>query len=147
MLAFLRQMAFQHLLPANFLARFSADTTSPRRGRKLYVWDKKTSRVFCAPAAKIAAKHNFYTLTQRENSRDLVDDIWQKYEANLAEALDMLIEGTVDATTWTRTLVPFVASLFLSGEDFDQKLEERLLQPYLQSTTPTEHESWSSNVC
>jgi hypothetical protein len=61
--------------------------------------------------------------------------VWTKYEQRLARALDELSatrQGTttgpktISAKTWLRVLVPFVTSLFVRGEEFSARYEERM---------------------
>jgi hypothetical protein len=121
-------MPLQHYLPATYLAFFSADlSTLPRRRRILAVGDKKRRTTFSAPAGKLGARNDFYTFTSAERTRpNLVDSVWEAYEGRLAEAIDSLIDGTLSANVWTRTLVPFVAGTLVRGFDFNVRFERRL---------------------
>ena len=123
-------MPLHHYLPATFLASFSSDSsTLPRRNRRLYVGDVKKKRVFSAPASKVGAVNNLYTVVSRIGANadpEVVDRIWSDYERELAEAIKLLIAGKVDARTWARVLVPFVSCLFVRGLDFNERFDRRM---------------------
>src|SRR5829696_8082619 len=120
-------MPLHHYLPATFLASFSLDSAPPsRRKRRLYVGDKQEDRVYRTSAAKVAAIRNLYTLVATEYDTEMVDKIWTDYERNLHKAMTLLIGGEVDAETWVRVLVPFVACMLVRGPDFDKRFERRI---------------------
>jgi tetratricopeptide (TPR) repeat protein len=121
----------QHYLPATFLASFSLDLETPRRrNRRLYVGDKREDRVFRTRAENVAAINDFYTLVTAELESDvgpgMVDSVWTQYERDLSEAITLLINGGVDARTWIRVLVPFVACMLVRGPDFNTRFEGRM---------------------
>lgn len=116
-----------HYLPATFLASFSSDLSSfPRRNRPLSVGDKHEDRVFRTSASNVAAINNLYTLIATNKSPELIENLWAEYEANLDEAIKLLIAGSVNAKTWIRILVPFIACMLVRGPDFDQRFERRI---------------------
>lgn len=123
-------MPLHHYLSATFLASFSPDSsTLPRRSRHLYVGNKREKRVFSAPASRVGAEKNLYTVTSRIASSydpELVDRTWSEYEGKLHEAIELLIAGEVDARTWARVLVPFVSCLFVRGPDFNKRFDRRM---------------------
>ena len=50
---------------------------------------------------------------------DMIDQVWQAYENRLNLCVNALISSTdeIDARIWSRTLVPFVAGLFVRNPD------------------------------
>jgi len=119
-------MAFQHYLPATFLACFSTDTTPERRQRMLTVGDTTEGRVFTASASNVCGVNNLYTLTEETYNQNLVDNTWTFYEKGLAPALEQLINQTLTCQIWANTLVPFVTGLLIRGPDFNERFDERL---------------------
>lgn len=124
-------MPLQHYLPATFIAAFSNANTFPRRDRKLIAGNMQTKRCFTSRASQLAAINNFYTLKDKAQpwyriSPNAIDNVWFGYEENLSAAIEALINGTIDASTWARSLVPFIASLFVRGPDFNRRFEARL---------------------
>jgi hypothetical protein len=119
-------MAFQHYMPASFLARFSSETeTEPKRKRALWVLNKRTKNLFCANAGSICGVNDMFAVGQPHDP-NLVDQMWSGYEPRLYDALDALIARRLDALEWLRTLVPFVSALFVRGMDFDNRFNSRL---------------------
>lgn len=123
-------MSMHHHLPATFLATFSTDTSTPeRRKRLLWAGEKEESgagRAFRAPAAKLGAEKNLYTVLAAGHNPEMVDDTWTGYEGRLAHAAERLLAGSVDARTWARVLVPFVACMVVRGPDFSGRFGRRL---------------------
>ena len=118
-------MPLHHYLPATYLAAFSADNGFPRRDRKLAIADKVTGRIYRKSAAHVGAIKNFYTVAGTDDP-EMIDRIWGDYEAQLARAIGQLIDRHVDAKTWARVLVPFVACMLVRGPDFNERFEGRL---------------------
>jgi tetratricopeptide (TPR) repeat protein len=126
-------MPLHHYLPASFIARFSIDNkTKMSRDRKVVVGDKKTQRCFSSPASKIGCINNLYTLVDNSSSPELVDQTWKEYERKLPAAVDNLIRGNVDAETWARVLVPFVACMLVRGPDFKERFNRRFPPEFQQ---------------
>src|SRR4051794_39879699 len=120
-------MPLHHYLPATFLAAFSADTsTEPRRDRPLWAGDKGQHKTFRAQAAKLGAENNLYTLVAEQHDPQMVDETWKDYERGLSNAVGELIAGGVDARTWARILVPFVACMLVRGPDFADRFGRRM---------------------
>jgi tetratricopeptide (TPR) repeat protein len=120
-------MPLHHYLPAAFLASFSADTsTDPRRERTLCAGDKRRHKTFRAPAARLGAENNLYTLVTEQYAPQMVDETWREYERGLSNAIEALIAGRVDARTWTRVLIPFVACMLVRGPDFAERFGRRM---------------------
>lgn len=120
-------MPLHHYLPATFLAEFSLDkVTFPRRNRQLIVGNKDEERVFRTSAVNVAAINNLYTLVESRGNPELIEKTWADFEGNLTEAIYLLIAGRLDARSWIRILVPFVASMLVRGPDFNRRFERRL---------------------
>ncbi|MBI2759359.1 MAG: DUF4238 domain-containing protein [Chloroflexi bacterium] len=120
-------MPLHHYLPASFLGRFSADLqTEPARDRSLIVGDKKNQRRFEARASKVGCINNLYTLVDDSQLHpNTIDQTWGEYERNLPVAIDKLIHRNVDAESWARVLVPFVACMLVRGPDFSERFDQR----------------------
>ena len=129
-------MTLHHYLPATYLANFSADTHFPRRSRTLAVGDKRSGQIFITAAANVAAVHNLYTLSPGNLDSQMVDEIWSDYEGGLADAIEQLINRTLDVITWARILVPFVTCLFVRGPEFAIRFDTRLRQQGLLGLRP-----------
>ncbi|MFV2045615.1 MAG: tetratricopeptide repeat protein, partial [Anaerolineales bacterium] len=56
----------------------------------------------------------------------MIDRTWTEYEGQLHTAIADLVNGQVDARTWIRVLVPFVACMLVRGPDFDKRYERRM---------------------
>jgi Protein of unknown function (DUF4238) len=128
----------QHFLPATYLACFSTDDGFPRRRRRLAQGDRVTGDCIRTAAANLAKITDLYTLEERQDNPNVVDDIWSEYEKRLSECIDQLIGGTISAMDWAAVLVPFVTCLLVRGPDFDERLNDRLISfgldsQYLQS--------------
>ncbi len=121
--------AKQHYLPASFIGRFSNEKKGSLRERTVWMLEKGTSRFVEKKAEDIGYLVNFYLLNGTQtipNSK--VDDIWGEYEKKLDSALTALSDfrqNSIDANTWLRVLVPFVASLFVRGPEFVDRFNER----------------------
>lgn len=99
------------------------------RQRHVWVHRSKQGRVIKDKAENIGYINQYYTLRQLDPPR-LVDDAWAQYERKLTSALNELADPTVssvDGLVWLRTLVPFVAGIFVRGPDFVHKYEGPIL--------------------
>lgn len=122
-------MPLDHYLPATFLASFSQELCQPRRKSLLAVGDViKKREPRWDKAENLAARNNFYT-TDNVDPR-IIDKIWLGYESTFDSAVNALIGGNIDALTWARTLVPFVAAMLVRGPDFNTRFESR---PFIRS--------------
>jgi hypothetical protein len=131
-------MPLHHYLPASFIARFSSDMRKvPARNKRIYVADKRNQTLFPSPAEKAGCINNLYTLAHPHIGPEEIDQTWTEYERRLPTAIDSLINNTVDAATWTRVLVPFVACMLVRGPDFEDRFFERF---------PPEHRRELSNL-
>jgi hypothetical protein len=82
--------------------------------------------VFQAQAAGLGAENNLYALVAAGHDPKLVDKTWTKYERELSDAIASLVAGGVDAATWARVLVPFVACMLVRGPDFGGRFGRRM---------------------
>lgn len=122
-------MARDHYLPAVFLARFSGDKTFPMRERRVWILRSGRTQARRERVENIGLVNNMYRLRDYIYP-DVVDTTWQGYEKRLGEALDILVDPSVpsvDAETWLRVLAPFVAGLFVRGQDFTRRYESQEL--------------------
>jgi hypothetical protein len=118
-------MPYHHYLPATYLASFSYDDNKNHRARKIFVGDKSSMGCFKSAIGKTAGINNLYALVSGDDA-NIIEDMWSKYETQLSNAIEKLIDGTIDAVLWTRILVPFIASLFVRTTNFDTRFENRL---------------------
>lgn len=121
-------MPLHHYLPATFLANFSLESGKlPRRDRAIFVGDKKSKDIFEVTAGNAGAINNLYTLLDYKKDPETIDKIWADYEAMLHRTIPRLIVGyDLDAKTWLRLLVPFVACMLVRGPDFNIRFENRI---------------------
>lgn len=125
--ATLHLMPLHHYLPATYLASFSKDLSLPRRDRVIAIGDKRSKRVFSAPAARVGAIRDFYTLVSApKDDPQLLEKIWAQYETDLADAVERLVSRSPDALTWAHVLVPFITGLLVRGPDFNERFEARI---------------------
>jgi tetratricopeptide (TPR) repeat protein len=121
-------MVLQHYLPATYLAGFSHQSILPSRDRIIFVGDKQSGKIFKSKAANVGGINNLYTLldqTKEGNSID-IDLIWEKYETRLESAKEELIGRSVNASEWSRVLIPFASGLLIRGPDFIKRFNARL---------------------
>lgn len=122
-------MAKDHYLPAALIGRFSNETTSPARDRRIYV--ARADKVFAAKAESVGYVKDLYTLDPTGPPAPDVDRIVSGYEPNLPTALDLLERSSpVPLKVWLRTLVPWAASLFVRGADFGPRYSRRLRREF-----------------
>ena len=120
-------MPFDHYVPATYLARFSVDSTEPRRKRRVWAIDKSDGRVFRSPVENICGQNNLYSV-DRSNPR-IIDEMWG-YEGQLNDALDELVAGTISARMWLGVLVNFVAALLARGKEFHDRFQRRFVHGF-----------------
>jgi hypothetical protein len=111
-------MPRHHYLPAVYLGNFSSESKTKLRSRHLFVKDLSNDRIFYTKIENIGCIKNIYT--------EIVDSIWAVYETDLHKAIQCLINGTLNATTWARILVPFVAGILVRGPEFDARFNKRI---------------------
>jgi tetratricopeptide (TPR) repeat protein len=121
-------MPKHHYLPATFLANFSLDTEKqPRRKSVIFQGDKKTKEIKEVTAESVGKINNLYTLLDYKKDPETIDKIWKDYEYKLNITIPRLIVGhDLDAKTWIRFLVPFVACMLVRGPDFNIRFENRI---------------------
>jgi tetratricopeptide (TPR) repeat protein len=120
-------MPLHHYLPATFLSNFSLDeNTIPRRKRKIFVGDKKSKNIFPVSCENAGAINNLYTRLYYKKDPEFIEKIWGNYETKLHIAIPRLITGDLDAKTWIRFLVPFVACMLVRGPDFNVRFKNRI---------------------
>jgi hypothetical protein len=126
----LRHVARDHYVPALVLGRFSRDTVSRLRERRLFVC--REGKVFQAKAGTIGLVNRLYDVTSTGlilpagvmDPRS-VDPIINGYEPELPAALNQLDDGAqIPLQPWLRVLVPFVATMFARGKDFGLRFEQ-----------------------
>lgn len=123
-------MAKDHFIPASLIARFSEETDGEVRRRKVWVARSNGSR------AKVRAESVGYANGLYDVDQDMfptrghraVDDIWGSYEPQLSRVLDRLIDGSVTATEWVDTLLPFVAAPFGRDRGYKERVAGRLVR-------------------
>ena len=125
-------MANDHYIPAALIGRFSTETAGRSRQRKIWALERdKQSVARNGKAEKYGAEQDFYDLimSQHAHMPQVVDKTWLAYENHLGTVLDVLRATTdryaIDAHSWLTVLVPFVASLFVRGPDFNERYEAR----------------------
>lgn len=121
-------MAKDHFIPAALLGRFSEDETGPLRERVLHVVSRHTGGR-CATAASIGYKKGLYDVDRDSfpaSHGRAIDKLWDVYEPQLPRVLDDLIDGTLSASDWIRTLVPFVAATFARDRSYEARVVARL---------------------
>lgn len=118
-------MSKQHYLPATYIAFFSSDNFSSRRDRKIHVGFKDSENIIEVNAGHICKIKNYYDFTVN-NLHLSIDNNWSYFEGELEMAVDLLANRNLSAFTWASVLVPFVASLFIRGPDFENRLYGRI---------------------
>jgi hypothetical protein len=119
-------MSRQHYIPATYLASFSSQNTAPRRKRIIAQGDRKTGQVIETSAENVAYVKDLYTLVGPDADPKMVDEIWSRYETDLAEAIDKLIDRSLEANEWARILVPFIVGLLVRHPEFNLRFTNRL---------------------
>jgi hypothetical protein len=128
----------QHYLPAGYIGRFSLQPKVPRRDSVLFV-QRRGGPIRGTKASAVAWQRDIYTPdgaldgevaetpADAEAADSFFDDLWSHLEAALPFALDLLQDAAdfLDARPWTETLVPFVASLFVRGPDYEARFADR----------------------
>lgn len=58
---------------------------------------------------------------------EAIDRIWTRFEVSVAPTIERLERGEeLEALTWLRSLVPWVASIFVRGQEFTDRFNQRL---------------------
>ena len=122
----------QHYLPASLIGSFSVDTRGRFRERFVWVRRRGAGSAVRSRAEQLASQHGLYTITGAVGKppgppSDIIDKMWA-YENELPAAISTLASSgarQLGAETWLRVLVPFVASLFVRGPEFNRRFESR----------------------
>lgn len=123
-------MAKDHFIPAALLGNFSAERNGPLRLRRIAV-----QRRGCNPqltrAENVGYAHDLYKVTSQ--SKSSVDDSWSQFERRLPEAISVLeASQAIEAEIWLRVLVPYVASLFVRGLEWEKRYISRFTDAWGQ---------------
>lgn len=121
-------MARDHFIPASVIGRFSADGAASARERNVYVLRRGITTAFRTRAANIGYVNSLYDLTGHPPTglEATIDFSINGYEPGLPAALDSLDSGIpMDISTWLRILVPYVAGIFVRGQDFIPRFRSR----------------------
>ena len=122
-------MPKDHYLPASLIGRFSTDNTASARQRSVYVLRKGRRSAFQAKAENIGYVNDLYRVPRSpiwDGTPTSVDPELHGYESALPSALDLLEQAApIDLATWLRTLVPYVAAIFVRGHDFIPRFMNR----------------------
>lgn len=116
-------MARDHYIPACVIGRFSADRNRSARERIVLALYKGRREPFPVRARNVGYVNELYDVSAMGfldgQVLTSVDPHLHGYETALPRALDLLENAAlVDTNTWLRTLVPYVASIFVRGHDF-----------------------------
>ncbi len=116
-------MPRDHYVPASVIGRFSAESAAVSRDRRVFVVRKGRKAAFAVKAEGIGFTNDLYGMSHPPvwggDKEANLDQLINGYEPALPYALDLLCRASaVDAETWLRTLVPYVASVFERGHDF-----------------------------
>jgi hypothetical protein len=115
----------QHAVPASLIGRFSTDSKSRARERRVWVKDNRSDDPFPRRADNLTTGKNQYGVADGSNGIDKsIDSLWQIYEPQLPELLDLIGQSEpIDGLRWAQVLVPFVAGLFVRNPDFAKLIE------------------------
>jgi tetratricopeptide (TPR) repeat protein len=122
-------MPRDHYLPASVIGRFATDNAGPARERLVFVLRRGQKTAYQMRAKNIGYAKDLYSVSPElalDGTSTSVDPKLHGYEPALPQALDLLDRSAeIDITTWLRTLVPYVASVFVRGNDFIPRFQER----------------------
>lgn len=110
---------------------FSSSQAGPRRDRAVWSQRRGSLRAFEDRAKNLLHAPNLYDAAEAtflgmvdespEKQRRAVDRIWDSFETSVPLGIECLVasrESQLSGSLWLRTLVPFVASLFIRGKTF-----------------------------
>ncbi|WP_155854528.1 DUF4238 domain-containing protein [Arthrobacter sp. MA-N2] len=120
-------MSLHHYLPAVYMGGFSLSDDGSRRYRPLWCLRRGSQEPFPTTGDKLGSAKDLYTLKKNWQPQSL-DRVWAYYEKTLPSAISQLVDTArpLEANTWLRTLVPFVASLFVRGPEFNERFGSRI---------------------
>jgi tetratricopeptide (TPR) repeat protein len=124
--------ARQHLLPAGLIGQFSDGSQKRLRNRKVFVRRRSGGQAVARSANRLAWQAEYYGRNTPAVGHLNVDPVWGGTESELPDAIEALsaakITGAVSLRLWLWVLVPFAASLFARGIDFEAQFDERMRQ-------------------
>jgi len=122
-------MAKDHYIPASVIGRFSPDARGPARERVVFALYIGQSTAVRTRAKNIGYENDLYRVPVAPfigSVATTVDTALHGYESELPRALGLLEQAApIDIRTWLRTLVPYVASIFVRGHDFIPRFMDR----------------------
>lgn len=130
-------MPLHHYLPAGYMGGFSLSGEGSRRYRPLWCLRRGSKAPFPTTGDKLGSAKDLYTLKKNWQPESL-DQVWTYYEKTLPSAISELVDTSrpLDANTWLRTLVPFVASLFVRGPEFNERFGSRIPARMQRAVSP-----------
>jgi hypothetical protein len=122
-------MAKDHFLPASVIGRFSPDNETSARQRSVYVLRKGRKTPFHIKAENVGYVNDLYRVSKLllwDTTGTSIDPFLHGYEPALPAALDDLEQAApMGLGVWLRTLVPYVAGIFVRGQDFIPRFMKR----------------------
>ena len=116
-------------MPASVIGRFSPDNLASARQRRVYVLRKGHKVPFRTKAENTGYVNDLYRVSRLSlwgSTGTSVDPLLHGYEPALPAALDLLEQAApIDLVAWLRTLVPYVAGIFVRGHDFIPRFMDR----------------------
>jgi tetratricopeptide (TPR) repeat protein len=120
----------QHILPAALIGQFSNGEQKRFRNRRVYVRRRAGGPLISRPANRLAWQAEYYGSDTPAVGRLNVDKVWSGTESGLRKGIGALQGakdvGSLPLRLWLWVLVPFVASLFARGIDFEAQFDERM---------------------
>lgn len=95
----------QHFVTAAYLAGFTPDGT---RGSKLYVYERKTNKMFRAIPGEIAKRRNYYSIPQKDGFNDYADTMLTALEGQAMPVMQKVIAGDYSISTFERALLGYL---------------------------------------
>lgn len=96
----------QHFVTAAYLGGFTPDGT---RDSQLYVYERKTNRMFRAIPDEVAKRRNYYSIPQKDGSfNDYADTMLTALEGQAIPVLQKVIAGDYNIPTFERALLGYL---------------------------------------
>ncbi|MGO4535158.1 hypothetical protein [Leifsonia sp. 2MCAF36] len=125
-------MPKDHFIPAAVLGEFSADSSGRLRQRRVAV-QRREGDAFMTRAENVGYVPNLYGASGSVDR--WVDETWTDIEQNLPAAIRQLeLGGPLPANVWLRTLVPYVATLFVRGHEWEDRYMKRFQDAWGRET-------------
>ncbi len=137
--------AQQHTIPATYIAGFSFDIRKKRRKSPVFVKRRDREDVKQRPASKLGRQHRIYDVIDTAKphlsydtsdptnvqiygllDREGFDRLWQRMEQELSGAIRELVENREPDLSSVLWVAQFVASLFVRGPEFKERILTRL---------------------